>query len=161
MRAFNQGCSKALDQGYLVRYESDGKPLTRTGGGTNDGPWLAEMPLRECHAPEPDFRACNKTQSALVRGLLTDWSTLRDFSGPIRSAAIRRDLAGCYAGRPIEVSRATASSNKCLGRMKLQTFFDAAHLLICCEPRWAGRDMPVGRLIVRQHGCICRTHNYF
>ena len=35
-------------------------------------------------------------------------------------------------------------------RMKLQTFFDAAHLLICCEPRWAGRDMPVGLLIVRQ-----------
>ena len=34
-------------------------------------------------------------------------------------------------------------------RMKLQTFFDAAHLLICCEPRWAGRDMPVGLLIVR------------
>jgi hypothetical protein len=33
-------------------------------------------------------------------------------------------------------------------RMKLQTFFDAAHLLICCEPRWAGRDMPVGLLIV-------------
>jgi hypothetical protein len=34
------------------------------------------------------------------------------------------------------------------GRMKLQTFFDAARLLICCEPRWAGRDMPVGLLIV-------------
>jgi hypothetical protein len=33
-------------------------------------------------------------------------------------------------------------------RMKLQTFFDAARLLICCEPRWAGRDMPVGLLIV-------------
>ena len=43
-----------------------------------------------------------------------DRSTLRNFSGPIRSAAICRDLAGCYAGRPIEVSRATASSNKCL-----------------------------------------------
>ncbi len=25
-------------------------------------------------------------------------------------------------------------------RMKLQTLFDAAHLLICCETRWAGRD---------------------
>ena len=35
-------------------------------------------------------------------------------------------------------------------RMKLQTFFDAAHLLIRCEPRWAGRDMPVGLLIVRR-----------
>src|SRR5438046_5186679 len=33
--------------------------------------------------------------------------------------------------------------------MKLQKFFDAARLLICCEPRWAGRDMPVGLLIVR------------
>ena len=36
-------------------------------------------------------------------------------------------------------------------RMKLQTFFDAAHLLICCEPRWAGRDMPVGLLIVERN----------
>ena len=35
-------------------------------------------------------------------------------------------------------------------RMKLQTFFDAAHLLICCDPRWAGLDMPVGLLIVRR-----------
>ena len=26
------------------------------------------------------IRACNKTQSALVRGLLADWSTLRDYS---------------------------------------------------------------------------------
>src|SRR4029453_10373437 len=41
-------------------------------------------------------------------------SPLGDYSGPIRPAAICRDLAGCYAGRPIEVSRATASSNKCL-----------------------------------------------
>ena len=29
------------------------------------------------------LRACNKTQSALVRGLLADWSTLRDYCGVI------------------------------------------------------------------------------
>ena len=49
-------------------------------------------------------------------------------------------------------------------RMKLQTFFDAAHLLICCETRWAGRDMPVGLLIVsrtstRLGACRRRTRS--
>ena len=59
----------------------------------------------------PRHRHRRHTRSSRAEALPMNAS---DFSGPIRSAAICRDLAGCYAGRPIEVSRATASSNKCL-----------------------------------------------
>jgi hypothetical protein len=44
----------------------------------------AEALLRDWQGPKRTvFRASNKTQSALVRGLLADWSTLRDLWGGI------------------------------------------------------------------------------
>ena len=46
------------------------------------------------------LRACNKTQSALVRGLLADWSTLRDCSLPTGpTAVLLTHLGGGYRSR--------------------------------------------------------------
>jgi hypothetical protein len=76
--------------------------------------------------------------------------SLGDFSGPIRLPRYAASWRGVMqVGLLRSHGRLLRPISAC-DRMKLQTIFDAARLLICCEPRWAGRDMPVGLLIVGQ-----------
>jgi len=84
------------------------------------------------------------------------WPTSQDQSVQPRYAATWRGVM--QVGLLRSHGRLLRPISAC-DRMKSQTFFDAARLLICCEPRWAGRDMPVGLLIVRHHWeTTCQTN---
>ena len=105
----------------------------RCDAGARAGHHSSGLEAREhlCHSSRPGFGkhcATSQDQSVQPRYAAT-WRGVMQV-GLLRShGRLLRPISAC-------------------DRMKLQTFFDAAHLLICCEPRWAGRDMPVGLLIV-------------